>query len=474
MKKGILSLLVALMVCTIAFGDETESVSGKDVPTITMACEQDSGKMYLEWDGTAPIYRIVKDGKKVLDTKASSASFEMGEGTHSIEVYPIIKTDKGDTSVKVGVGVAKYGNVDVDIDLAALGLNAKDLAFGEPSEPLKVDFVKDSIIGAKVEKPSAVTDGDDRVCLSFKDYYISDIYRVYIKAGKSENHVDFPVEGNEFVTRDNVDATIILDPEYLQENGCATPVLGDEYSFSVQLRKYTKNYVDDSVISSMIHESAASDALKYTPTELWKTAPTITYASQTADGQITLQWEHEDNGSGCEYSIVSVKKTLGVATKKEEIGTVSEKEFVISDLTNGDYSYQVIPILDSEKGDASEDADVEIKNDWVAAPSLTCEQTGDGGINLVWTVADGIDKYHITILKGDDKSPLKYVNLDYKKYAEADVEDLKAGEEYQYTYLDEAGAEQGDRFKFEIYGVHMTSDGKEQKSSTSSKSIVIE
>ena len=475
MKRLILLVVMMLTMGMIVYGDETESSSFGEVPVITQAYEVSSGKLFIAWTGDAPLFRVLMDGKKVADVAVNEAKFEVSNGTHSIVVYPIVKKDKGDSSVHVGVDVLDKVGFDVGFDLASLGLNAKDLTAGEPSDALRIDFMEDSLIDAEIETPTAITDEEDRVQLSFTDNYFADVYRLMIKSGKAEYYVDYSfADSADYITRDNATVTLILDPEYLLEKNCSTPELNQDYTFSVQLRKYAVNLCNNESLEAVIHESKASKGLKYTPTAAWKAAPTITYASQTADGQITLRWEHEDYDKGCQYGIINTKKTLGIATKEEVVGTVDSKEYIVSDLENGEYSYKIVPMLEEERGSESDDVKIEVKNEWVVAPELEYEQTDTGEIKLMWPVTDGVEKYHITVSRGDSKSPLKYLNLDYKEYTEVDVEDFTDNAEYLFSYEDGTAIEPGTRLRFEIYGIRYTADGEEQKTTTTKINIVTE
>ena len=84
-----------------------------------------------------------------------------------------------------------------------------------------------------------------------------------------------------------------------------------------------------------------------------------------------------------------------------------------------------------------------------------------------------IEKYHITVYRGDNASLLRFVDLDFGKYAEFDVESAEGDMEYIYTYDEPTDPENGIRLKFEIYGVRRTASGGEQHSAVSGKTIII-
>ena len=279
-------------------------------------------------------------------------------------------------------------------------------------------------------------------------------------------------DGSALVTKNNTAVTVILDPAYLRQNGCLIPELDNKYSFSVMLEKYAVDLVDNTVETSMIHGSKESRLFNYTPTAAWKNAPEITYASQTADGQITLQWTHEDGGIGCEYEITEISKTMGVRRGKNILGRTTGNEYVIQDRMNGSYYYTITPVHARQAGNVSEEAAVDVKNDWVAAPAFTAEVLSGHQIRLTWTAAPGVKSYHIIAYAGSG-SLLRYVNLDFKKYGEYDVGVSGNKVTYTFTYREDAVSESGARFRFEIYGLRHDAGGAEQRSTSSKQTVVV-
>ena len=63
MKKW-LALVLIVMMALPAFAC-AESADWAAAPVITKAYEQSEGKLYLEWEGQAPLYQVYMDGKKV-------------------------------------------------------------------------------------------------------------------------------------------------------------------------------------------------------------------------------------------------------------------------------------------------------------------------------------------------------------------------------------------------------------------------
>ena len=107
------------------------------------------------------------------------------------------------------------------------------------------------------------------------------------------------------------------------------------------------------------------------------------------------------------------------------------------------------------------------------APELTCEQVGSNQVKLKWKAPGNIGRYHIVVSRGDNNSVLRFVDLDYSKYTELDLDATEGVMEYTFNYDEPIDPENGVKLKFEIYGIRKTESGKEQNSATSSKAIVL-
>ena len=467
-KRLLICMVLILALASTAVAETTDWASA---PVITKAYELSAGKLYLEWEGNAPLYQVYLDGKNVADSIVNNAIISVKDGSHTILVYPVSKASTADTRVDLSFNI-----ISLDLDLAALGLDRKQLSAGTPSTPLNIDYTESTIFSATPDKPVAVTDFNDQVSLSFTDRYQADEYVISVKTDKDVNYVRFNCTDDaaaELIHRDRSSVTIDLSPEFLESQGCMIPELDREYVFTVQLRKYAVNLLDGEKIQTVIHESKESKETKYTPAAAWKTAPIITYASQTADGQISLEWTHDDNGLGCEYAVTQASKALVVKTDKTDLGITAKRSFVVNDLMNGKYAFSVIPVYNGESGIASDAADVDVQNDWVAAPALVCNPVDQNKVRLTWTAAEGIDHYHITAYASDDASLLRFVALNYEEYAEFDIPASGNDMEHIFAYEDEINPETGKKLKFEIYGTHLTGDGKEQKTAVSKQNITI-
>ena len=416
------------------------------------------------------------DGKSVANVIVNNAVIDVKKGTHTIQVYPISEAKAADTKVNLGLEGASVIGGSIDVDLAMLGLDPKNLTAGSPSAALNIDYTPNPIFSASPDDLVATIDFDDVIHLSFVDRYYSDEYVVTIKVGKDTNYVKFSTTSEKsasLISKSKSVVTLTLDPEYLLSQECTIPELNTKYTFSVQLRKCAKNLLNNESVLTAVHSSKDSKGYSYTPTAAWKTAPVMTYASQTADGQITLYWTHETNGLDCEYAIMKLKKTVGIKTGEDEVGVVSGNSFVLNDLMNGKHSFTIVPVLDTERGTASDEATIEIKNDWVVAPLLTCEQVGIDSVKLTWTAETGVESYHLTVHTGDSNSILRFVNLDFSKYAEYDIASTGGAMEFIFTYPDEIDPDNGQKIKFEVYGVRYTATGEEQKTSTTSQTFTI-
>ena len=477
-------LIMACLVACVSFAqaEQTETEDWWAAPIIKKAYEQSAGKIYVEWEGNAPLYQVYVDGSKRADLIVSHLVIDMTKGTHTILVYPIYELKK-DAETKIGLNAAvplgKIGGdvgLNVDLDLAALGIEAKDLVSGTPSETLSIDYRENPIIEGKAENLYATTDFDNKVTLSFSDQFNADEYEIMIKKNNNANYVTYRSINEEdayFITKNNALTSVLLDPGFLAKQDCAAPDLDEEYRFSVLMRKYSKDYVTGEMIQTSIHASKQSDEIAYKPTALWKTAPVINFASQTADGEVTLRWNHNDNGLGCEYQIMKINKILGVMTGEDLLGITKEHEFILKDLTNGGYCFNVVPTYNGAKGAYSVDANIEVKNDWVVAPELICEQTGDRQVKLTWKVPANIEQYHITVYTGDNNSLLRFVDLDYSMHTEFDVDATEGNMEYIFTYDKDIDPENGLKIKFDIYGLRHAENGDVQKSAPSSQALIM-
>lgn len=474
MKKLLILLLGILLLLSSAATAE-ESDAWRTAPVITTAYEMSAGKLYIEWEGNAPVYQVYMDGESVANVIVCNAVINVSKGTHTILVYPISEAKSADTKVDFSLDAKLIGG-SFGLDLAALGLDPKNLAAGDPSVPLYIDYTPDQLMSAVPEDLTATTDFDDRVLLSFTDRHYSDEYVVAIRIGKDVTYVRFNPASEEaaaLISKKGATVTLTLDPDFLTAQKCMVPELGSKYTFTVQLRKYAEDLVSGAQVGTVVHESKVSKGFAYTPVAAWKTAPVITYASQTADGQIMLQWTHDDNGLGCEYVLFRVKKTFGIRSGVEEIAVVGNRSCIINDLLNGSHSYVIAPRYQGETGAESGQVTVEVQNDWVTAPVISCVQSGSDAVTLTWAATAGVQNYHITVSTGDNDSILRFVDLDFTKHSEFDIPADTEAMEFVFVYDGEIDPEAGEKIRFEVYGVRYAANGEEQKTSTTTQTITI-
>ena len=472
MKKLLLCIVLAFLVVFAATAFAEENKDWDSAPVITVAYEMSIDKLYLEWEGNSLLYQVQMDGKKVMDVGQAKAIASIKKGTHTILVYPT-NSDKAD---KKAISASIDGVGSIGIDLSSLGIGGQDLTFGNASEPLHIDYNPNPILNAVPDKLSATTVAGDNVQLSFVDRYNSDEYLVTVKSGNDSNFVKFNAcdDSVAFMSHEKAFSSVVLDSQYLASKNCMIPEMNEKYSFQVQLRKYAVNLVNNEKIMTVMLESKPSNWYSYTPIAAWKTAPLVTFASQIADGQVKIIWDHEDYGIGVVYSVVRANKTLFVKTGEELIGETKEHEYVISDLTNGGYTFAVIPKYQGEAGPKSEDINLDVKNEWVTAPSVVCEPIGNNQVRISWTAPENIEKYHLAVFVGDSNSLLRFVDMDYKKVSEEDIASAAGAMEYTYTYDGASDSDAAIRLKFELYGIRHTQSGDEQKSAVSSVTVVLE
>ncbi len=477
MKKTAFLILVCMLMCvTYAFAEQSMTDDWFASPVITKAYEQSFGKIYIEWTGNAPVYQVYVDGNKTADVIVNHHVINVEKGTHSVVVYPINEIRDVDTKLDINLEANEIGGGGISLDLAAVGLDPKRLTAGYPSEKLSFDYKPSQIMNGTPDKLTATTDPENCVVFSFADQYFADEYLLTIKHRNDVNYLTYHVNGDrekDLISKNNTIVLLKLDPAFLQEQECIVPELNEEYAFTVQLRKYSTNLINGDKEKSVINESKVSGQLNYTVTAPWKAAPVITFASQTADGEITIQWDHDDYGAGCEYNVVKINKVLGVMTGEEIWGQTSNHSFSIIDRDNGTYCLNVVPVKDNEKGAYSADANIEVKNEWVVAPELNCEQISGNQVRLTWRSPANIESYHIVVYTGDNNSLLRFVDMDFAKYAEFDVNASEGNMEYIYTYDKDIDPENGIKMKYEIYGIRHTESGAEKKSAVSSKTLVL-
>lgn len=477
---SLLSVLFCLFYYCSVLGDTNDD--WKEKPIITHLYELSKEKLSLEWEGNADLYQVFVDGKIVSTANIKYSEINLAPGAHQILIMPV-SYEKRDVDSNLDLNLnfdgegllSKIGNLgaNFNINLASLGIKYEDLVQGTSSDSLKIKYNTSPIFGSAPDITNVYTDFADQIHITFSDKYDSDNYLINITSGKDNNYVEFDSKdqnASNLISKDKSTVTITLDSDYLQDHGCMIPELDQKYGFSVKLQKWPVDYVDGEEVTTAVLESKESKTVEYTPYSAWKNAPKIKSASQTAEGQVNLQWNHDDNGLGCEYHILKYDMVVMVKKGEDEIGRTTDKEFTIYDLMNGKYTYAVVPVLGIEQGFASESVTVEIKNDWEITPSLEIENGNNKQATLKWKSVEGVDQYHIRVF-ASNKSLLSKVSLDFKLLEEIDVPNKSGNMEYIYDFSE---IESGAKLKFEIYGLRHATNGDDQKTETGSQTITVE
>ena len=118
------------------------------------------------------------------------------------------------------------------------------------------------------------------------------------------------------------------------------------------------------------------------------------------------------------------------------------------------------------------EASIPLRNDWIIAPVLVCQQNGNK-VKLSWTAAEGVETYYITVHKGDNESLLRFVNLDFSEYARFEVAAVEGEMQHSFEYDQVIDPGDGEKFKFEIYGVRHAANGEEQRTTVTSQIVIM-
>ena len=280
----IIALLFALMLFLPAFAKDNDE--WKEKPVITNVYELTKEKMLIEWEGKASLYQVYVDGKKTASVNLPTTVIDIKSGMHQITVMPVSVTSReGDKAISMDMelsgladilkllkvpGVVNLGDIKagLDIDLSALGIEAKDIVTGNPSDTVKINYVPNSFSDSEPEILSAYSGFDESVILTFTDKYDSSIYRIYIKNGKDMTYVEFNTAAEDaasLISKNKSRVTVILDPDYLEAHECMVPELDQKYSFSVKLQKWPVDFIDGTKETNIVLESKESKAYDYTP-----------------------------------------------------------------------------------------------------------------------------------------------------------------------------------------------------------------
>ena len=179
-----------------------------------------------------------------------------------------------------------------------------------------------------------------------------------------------------------------------------TDVTAGSHSYQVRPRKvYTggeKAYGSYSATKTLTVEDAA-----------WKVAPKITSIKQTGTGKITIAWSV--TAAADDYVIYEVNGSTKTAIK-----IVTGTSYTKTGVSKGTHQYEVRPRKVSSSGtktygNYSATASITVIDAWMVAPTLTVAQTGEGKVQLSWTVSGAATDYVVYEVNGSTKTAIKIV-----------------------------------------------------------------
>ena len=145
--------------------------------------------------------------------------------------------------------------------------------------------------------------------------------------------------------------------------------------------------------------------------DLWKIAPNVTSAKQTANGEVTIAWTAVEAPDK-----FYIAELIGTAKKgfKSVAGTVNT--VTLTDVAVGEHTYYVRSMkkVDGASVYGSYTAAIKVnvvqKDPWTEAPVITrAEQTDEGTVVLEWTAKEDPDKFYIAEYANDKYTGFKSV-----------------------------------------------------------------
>lgn len=447
---------------------DSEDKSWAVQPVIVSAYELGQGKIYIRWTGNAELYGVYLDGEQRIATNVTNAILEVNNGAHSIIVIPLKKVKGQD--IDVGLDVIKFGG---NIKLSLPGGTQPGLA----SETIYYDYFPDPLFTTNIGKPQLYMNPDDTVSISFDDDYGCDEYIITVKNDKSVSYVKYyPKDStrNKDIKIDDNKVNIKLDPSYLRDSQSMAIRLGQKYKFSVQMRKTATDVITKQNIPEILHLSRDSEESEFSPVAAWAVAPVISTLSQTGEGEITITWTHDPgNYSPISYEVIRENQVLGFSVKQDVLASVQANQVILHDLEDGDYSLKVIPRYEGKDGLVSEVVSYKVQNNWNMKPMLTIEKISPTSCRVSWPVAWGVETYHIKVFIADTGSVLSFVGLNYNLDKEFEHTIQPESETTDFIYVFEGEPASEIKLKFEIYGVHVTGDGKTQQTETAYENFTL-
>ena len=453
--------------------DASVNADWTETPVLMSAHETGKDQFTITWTGKAPVYVIRVDGSEKMVVADTKATFKLENGLHTIQVVPINRETKRDDIPNIS-GPIKI-KTSVNFNLGVYNMDKEHLVAGQFSEELKVEYIAETIYDKLPSNLKAAIDLNGAVHLSFSDLISADEYVVTYKSGNEEHSIKYSKESEssaEWLTEDADSIQIVLDSGFMQKNGAPVIQPDKDYTFSVLPLKKPLDYIamkkDD---QALLASKNASVNLKTTP--VWKEAPIITYAEQTADGEITVRWNHPASMLGCQYVVSLRNKAVFITTGESELIRGEGTEAVIKNLQNGNYTLVVTPENDSIKGTSSAEITVSVNNNWSQAPEVVLTQVDSRTAKVEITHIYGVQSYNIKVSCGNNASLLRFVDLDYSLYDEYSIEATSPVTEFVSKYEKESKPEDEIKVKFEIFGIHNSEDGVVQNSATKTAQITL-
>ena len=453
--------------------DEAVNADWTDMPVITSAHETGKDQFTITWEGKAPVYIVKIDGVEKTTVADNKATFKLEDGLHTAQIIPINRETRRDDIQNI-FGPIKI-KTSINFSLDKYHMDKDHLVAGQFSDEIKIDYSGEKIYDASPASLRAAMDLQGAVYLTFTDPYGADGYQVRYKTGNEENGVNYSLSDEDtakWITKDEDSVKIMLDSEYLQSKEFPAIQLNKDYSFSVLLQKNPTDHITaGKAENTLLVSKSTSTNLKTTP--VWKDAPVITFSEQTADGEITIKWTHPAAELGSQYTVTLRNKALIITTGESELAKVTGTEAVIKNLQNGSYTMVVTPENEGEKGNSSAEFTVNVNNNWSQTPEVTVTQIDPKAAKVEISHVFGIEKYNIKVFCGNKENLLSIIDMDYSLYGEYVVDAVSPVTEYTFVYDKEDQSTDELKVKFEIYGIHLSEDGKEQNSATKIEQITL-
>ena len=453
--------------------DESMNADWTEEPTFLSAHETGKDQFTIIWEGKAPVYIVKVDGTDKATVADNKATFKLDNGTHNLQIIPVNRESGRDDIEGITGPISIRTSYNFNLD--KYHMKKDHLVAGQFSEEKEINYTAEKIYDASPDGLTSFLDLHGAIHLRFIDHFKSDRYIVSYRTGSDEYSVAFSRDDQESAkwistTADLIE--IVLDPDFLQSKRDPIIQPDKDYTFSVQLQKKPIDYMsNEKAEKTLLSSQRANTSLKTTP--VWKTAPVITFAEQTADGEVTIRWTHPGAELGYQYSVSLRSKAVFITTGESELIKVNGTEAVLKGLQNGNYTLVVTPEVDGQKGTSSAEFTVVVNNNWSQAPEVVLSQIDSRTAKAEITHIFGIEEYHIKILCGDSGNLLKYVDLDYSVYGEYTVDAVSPVTEYTFVYEKEAKPTDEIKVKFEIYGIHHDEDGKTYHSATRTAQITL-